>query len=75
MKTLQTREESQTIKDPLWNLMLSTNDCYPGCSCDSDFFDITPERVQQWVRHNGSQNAKQALVQLNELTNSLCLNL
>ena len=34
-------EEAGLIKALLWDLMLSTNDCYPGCGCDDDFFDMT----------------------------------
>ncbi len=29
--------------------MLSTNDCYPGCGCDEDYFDMTFERIKKWV--------------------------
>ncbi len=32
--------------------MLSTNDCYPGCDCDDDFFDMTLGRVKLWVSKN-----------------------
>ncbi len=32
--------------------MLSTNDCYPGCDCDDDFFDMTLERVKLWASKN-----------------------
>jgi hypothetical protein len=42
-------EKSNIIKSPLWDFMLSTNDCYPGCSCDDDFFDMTLNRVKKWV--------------------------
>jgi len=42
-------EKAGLIKAPLWDLMLFTNDCYPGCSCDDDFFDMTVDRVKKWV--------------------------
>ena len=42
-------EEDGLIKAPLWDLMLSTNDCYPGCGCDDDFFDKTLDRIKKWV--------------------------
>ena len=42
-------ENSNIIKTPLWDLMLSTNDCYPGCGCDDDFFEMTLDRVKLWV--------------------------
>jgi hypothetical protein len=45
-------EKSIIIKSPLWDLLLSTNDCYPGCSCDDDFFDMTLNRVKKWVSNN-----------------------
>jgi hypothetical protein len=53
--------------DPLWDLMLSTNDCYPGCSCEDDFFDQTAERVAAWVTRVGPATAMQAIRQLNSL--------
>jgi hypothetical protein len=58
---------SQIIKDPLWDLMLSTNDCYPGCGCERDFFDMTESRVQMWSRTNGEAAVKVALQQLQQL--------
>ena len=45
-------ETYDIIKSPLWDLMLSTNDCYPGCGCDQDFFDMTLNRVKKWVSNN-----------------------
>ncbi len=42
-------EKYNIIKSPLWDLMLYTNDCYPGCGCDDDFFDMTSERIKKWV--------------------------
>ena len=45
-------EKSNIIKSPLWDLMLSTNDCYPGCGCDDDVFDMTLNRVKIWVSNN-----------------------
>ena len=42
-------EKYNIIKSPLWDLMLSTNDCYPGCGCDEDYFDMTLERIKKWV--------------------------
>ena len=42
-------EDPNLIKNPLWDLMLSTNDCTPGCGCDYDFFDITLERIKNWM--------------------------
>jgi hypothetical protein len=40
------------IPNPLWELMLSTNDCYPGCSCDEDRFDRSASRINAWVTKN-----------------------
>jgi hypothetical protein len=48
------------ILDPLWSLMLSTNDCYPGCCCDDDFFDMSPERISVWTDKNGIESAIEA---------------
>jgi len=45
-------ENSDIIKSPLWDLMLFTNDCYPGCGCDDDYFDMTLDRVKKWVSAN-----------------------
>ena len=47
-------EDPNLIKNPLWDLMLSTNDCTPGCGCDYDFFDITLERIKNWMWKNDS---------------------
>ena len=44
--------------------MLSTNNCYPGCGCEDDFFDMTLTRVKSWVLRN---DYKKALVQIDEL--------
>jgi len=53
-------EKSNLIKAPLWDLMLSTNDCYPGCGCDQDFFDMTLDRIKKWVNtHDESQIIQQ----------------
>ena len=42
-------EKYNIIKSPLWDLMLSTNDCYPGSGCDEDSFDMTLKRIKKWV--------------------------
>ncbi len=57
-------ENSDIIKSPLWDLMLSTNDCYPGCGCYDDIFDMTLEPVKAWVLENDS---KLALSQIDQL--------
>jgi len=31
--------ESDVIDNPQWELILSTNDCTPGCGCEYDFFE------------------------------------
>jgi hypothetical protein len=55
------------IPEPLWDLMLSTNDCYPGCSCEADRFEIDPLRVSRWVAKAGIEQGRQALGQLDAL--------
>lgn len=55
------------IPEPLWGLMLSTNDCYPGCSCEADRFEIDPPRVSRWVAEAGIEQGRQALSQLDAL--------
>ena len=55
------------IPEPLWGLMLSTNDCYPGCSCEADRFEIDPPRVSRWVAEAGIEQGRQALGQLDAL--------
>ena len=57
-------DESDVIRVPLWDLILSTNDCYPGCGCDYDVFDMTLERVKSWVSKN---DAVKVLDQIDEL--------
>ena len=42
-------DETDLLKGPLWDLLLSTNDCYPGCGCDDDNFEMTLDRVKLWV--------------------------
>jgi hypothetical protein len=59
--------DKEQIKQPLWNIMLSTNDCNPGCGCEADKFQMTQERIQQSVVENGIENAKLALIQIDEL--------
>ena len=67
MKTSYTPNETDKLKSPLWDLMLSTNDCFPGCGCEYDFFDMTLDRVKVWVLQNDSNLA---LDQINELISS-----
>ena len=64
MKTSYTPNETDKIKPPLWDLMLSTNDCFPGCGCEYDIFDMTLDRVKEWVLQNDSNLA---LNQINKL--------
>ena len=64
MKISYTPNEIDKIKSPLWDLMLSTNDCWPGCGCDYDIFDMTLDRVKVWVLQN---DYNLALDEINEL--------
>ena len=57
----------KVIIENLWKLLLSTNDCHPGCSCEDDYFKQTPERVAAWVETAGRDAALQALSQLDRL--------
>ena len=57
-------EETGLTKAPLWDLMLFTNDCYPGCSCDDDFFDMTVDRVKKWVLTHDELEVIQQIDQL-----------
>lgn len=50
--------------------MLSCNDCYPGCSCDDDHFQITTERVTEWLITDGMGKARETIRQLEELKQS-----
>ena len=54
------------IEPPLWDLMLSTNDCHPGCSCDDDYFQITEERIGKWIEKN-SDLTDAVRIQINAL--------
>jgi hypothetical protein len=59
----------QPILDPLWSLIISTNDCFPGCGCDDDFFDMSPERIDLWIYDNdyhAAIEASQVLVALRD---------
>ena len=44
--------------------MLSTNDCYPGCGCDDDYFGMSLEIVKLWAIYN---DAKKVIDQIDEL--------
>jgi len=57
----------ESITDPLWDLMLSTNDCYPGCACDDDYFQITEQRIGEWIKRNGIKKGIETLKQLDEI--------
>ena len=57
-------EETGLIKALLWDLMLFTNDCYPGCSCDDDLFDMTVDRVKKWVLTHDELEVIQQIDQL-----------
>jgi len=59
--------ENQVISNPLWDLMLSNNDCYPGCGCDRDFFDLNAWRVNLWAKQAGKEKLDQALIQVETL--------
>ena len=54
--------------------MLSTNDCYPGCSCEADAFEITSQRVAGWVARYPAES-RQALLQLEALASDPALDL
>jgi hypothetical protein len=62
------------IPAPLWDLMLSTNDCCPGCSCEADRFEITSQRVASWVARYPAES-RQALAQLEALAGDPALDL
>jgi hypothetical protein len=52
-----------------------TNDCYPGCACDRDFFDMTPARVHLWFKTVGKAEGEKARAQTEQLINCSSLNL
>jgi hypothetical protein len=54
------------IEDPLWDLMLSTHTCTPGCGCDGDFV-IGPETTSYWIDELGEEFGRFALRQVDEL--------
>ena len=54
--------------EPFVWLILSTNDCWPGCGCDKDVFKITSFRVYRWIKRVGIGQAEVALEQLENLT-------
>jgi hypothetical protein len=55
------------IPGELWEMMLSTNDCYPGCACPDDWFQRTPHRVGAWIAAEGTDAAHRALALLDGL--------
>ena len=58
---------TEEIQDPLWSLMLSTNDCFPGCSCDDDFFNICSDSINEWLKLNSLEKLQLSKKQLLEL--------
>ena len=64
MNSLSGPKENDIIKSLLWDLMLSTNDCYPGCGCEWDFFDMTLDRVKSWILKNDFSLALDQIDQL-----------
>lgn len=65
--------KSEILRDSLWELILFTNDCYPGCGCEKDFFDMTPAKVQMWLKTVGEIESEKARTQIEQLIN--CSNL
>ncbi len=61
-------DKNKIIKEPLWDMMLSTNDCYPGCGCEEDDFNINPDRIIEWLNYN-QQHSKTIIDQINFLLN------
>ena len=59
------------IPEALWGLILPTNDCQPGCSCEADHFEIDALRVSPWVAEAGIEQGRQALGQLDALFDGL----
>ena len=57
----------EPIQHPLWELMLSTNDCSPGCACEDDHFQMTLPRVRQWIEATEKQDVESAKCQLEAL--------
>lgn len=55
------------IPDPLWDMMLSTNDCYPGCACAQDYFEITVDRLKQWTQQQPMEILKRVGQQIGEV--------
>lgn len=62
---------SEGIPTPLWDLMLSTNDCSPGCGCELDFFDLNVSRITAWVEKAKKEDIKLALKQSQEFAKTV----
>ena len=60
--------EYPTNEPFIW-LILSTNDCWPGCGCDRDRYTITEFRVYRWIKRVGIEEAAVALDQLTNIEN------
>jgi hypothetical protein len=56
----------EPIDHPLWDLMLSTHGCDPGCGCDADFA-IEPTLIRAWIGEFGEDFGLTALRQIDEL--------
>lgn len=70
MLTLRTKHMAERmppiIEDPLWDLMLSTHSCHPGCGCGGDFF-IKPLLISRWLDEFGEEFGRIALRQVDDL--------
>lgn len=47
--------------------MLSTNDCYPGCACEDDRFQITEQRLGKWISKEHPGDVSEALDNLDRI--------
>lgn len=55
------------IKAPLWEMLLDTNQCYPGCGCEADVFEQDLKPISRWLRSAGTPQGEVALAQLDAL--------
>ena len=58
---------SEPIDSPLWDVLLSTNRCYPGCACDDDVFELRADVCRTWSRLFCQEDLSEASEQLNAL--------
>lgn len=58
---------SAVFPETLWGVLLSTNQCYPGCFCDDDVFELVQHLKPPWSHDFDDEDLAQARNELQAL--------